>query len=341
VGSILLALAVCLPAWAADVTVGSATAAPGAAATGFIQVPVGSDAALNIPVIVINGAKPGPMLALVAGAQGTEYGGILALEKLAQTVDPALISGSLAIVPLVNPASFQQKVPLNPVDGKNMNRYYPGKPDGTQSERAALAITKQVIEKCDYLIDYHSGGLDGNIRRYSYWTDTGNAARDAVTREMVLAFGLEHIVIRPIPPAGAVTVTRQAQVMGKAAIIVYAGHSGTTDAGDLDALTQGTENVMRYLKMLPGRVKPAQNPLWLERLSVVSADRDGIFYPLSIPDAYVKQGMAIGYITDYFGAPVHEVLSPVSGVVVYIEALPSMKKGDILGYVGELAAEPR
>ena len=98
---------------------------------------------------------------------------------------------------------------------------------------------------------------------------------------------------------------------------------------------------MRYLKMLPGTAKPAQNPLWLERLSVVSADQDGVFYPLAVPEAYVKQGVAIGYITDYFGGSIRDVLSPVSGVVVYIEALPSMKKGDILGYIGELAAEPR
>ena len=334
--SILLTILTCLSANAADVTVGSATAPDGAKATGFVQVPAGSDAALSLPVIVINGAKPGPMLALIAGAQGTEYGGIIALEKLAQSADPASISGSLVIVPLVNPASFQQKVPLNPVDGKNMNRYYPGKADGSQSERAAWAITKQVIEKCDYLIDYHSGGLDGNIRRYSYWTDTGNAARDAVTRGMVLAFGLDHIVIRPVPPGGPVTVTRQAQNIGKPAIIVYAGHAGTTDAGDMQALVQGTEDVMRYLKMLPGSVKPMEHPLWLARLAPISAGEDGIFYPLVLPEAYVERGMPIGSITDYFGVKIRDVLSPVSGVVIYIGAVPSLKKGDNIAYIGEL-----
>jgi len=333
-----------LAAFAADVKVGSANARSGAKATGFLQVPAGSDAGMNLPVIVINGAKPGPMLALIGGSHGTEYASIIALEKLAQMADPELISGSVVILPLVNPASFQQKVPhLNPVDGKNMNRFYPGKVDGTQTERVSWAITKEVVEKCDYLIDFHGGDLDENLRRYSYWADTGNASRNAATRAMVLAFGLDHIIIQkpgPITPGGAVTVTRWAANIGKTPITVEAGHSGTVEAEDVDSLIHGTENVMRHLKMLPGTVKPVEHPLWIGSLSTVSAEQEGIFYPLVLPEAYVKQGMAIGYITDYFGAKIRDVPSPVNGVVVYIGALPSMKKGDSIGYIGELAEDP-
>src|SRR5215475_10695171 len=137
---------------AAALTVGSATAQSGEKANGYISVPAGSDAAASIPVIVVNGAKPGPTLALVAGAHGTEYASIIALERVAQAADPAAVSGALIIAPLLNVASFAQKVPhLNPVDGKNMNRFYPGKPDGTQTERASLALAKQVVGQCDYL----------------------------------------------------------------------------------------------------------------------------------------------------------------------------------------------
>src|SRR5713226_7146521 len=96
--------------------VGTATAAPGQKATGFIEVPAG--------------------------------------------VDPAKVAGTVVILPLVNIQSFLQKVPhVNPVDGKSMNRFYPGKQDGTQTERASWLITKQVVERCDYLIDYHGGDL--------------------------------------------------------------------------------------------------------------------------------------------------------------------------------------
>src|SRR5579872_1540581 len=197
----LLALAFCGVALAADLTVGTATARPGQRATGVLAIPAGVDAASSLAVILINGAKPGPTLALVAGSHGTEYASIVALEKLAESIDPVQLSGAVIIVPLVNPASFAQKVPhLNPVDGKNMNRYYPGKADGTQTERASWAITKQVIEKCDYLVDYHGGDLDENMRKYAYWANTGKADLDATNRGMVLAFGLDHIIIQNFNP---------------------------------------------------------------------------------------------------------------------------------------------
>src|SRR5712691_6075055 len=124
-------------------TVGTATAAQGHKATGYLEVPAGVDPGLRIPVIVLHGAWPGQVLAIVSGAHGTEYASIIAVERLAERVDPTELSGTLLLVPLVKLASLEQKVPhVNPVDGKSMNRFYPGRSDGTQSERAAYVITK-------------------------------------------------------------------------------------------------------------------------------------------------------------------------------------------------------
>jgi len=110
--------------------VGTASAAPGQKATGYLEVPAGVDAGTNIPVVVVNGAKPGPVLALVTGAHGTEYASIIAVERLIVDLDPGTISGTIILIPLVNIASFEQKVPhVNPVDNKSMNRFYPGKAD--------------------------------------------------------------------------------------------------------------------------------------------------------------------------------------------------------------------
>src|SRR5256714_14993601 len=92
-------------------TVGTATAAPGQKATGYLEVPAGVDAATGIPVAVVRGSKPGPVLALVSGAHGTEYASVIALEKLIQEVDPAQVSGTVILIPLVNIQSFLQKVP--------------------------------------------------------------------------------------------------------------------------------------------------------------------------------------------------------------------------------------
>src|SRR5947207_9131865 len=129
-------------------TVGTARAERGHTATGAIEVAAGSDPATSIPVIVVHGARPGPVLAIVSGAHGTEYASIVAVERLIGALDPAEVSGTVILVPLVNRASFDQKVVhVNPVDGKSMNRFYPGRSDGSQTERASYLITKEVVDQ--------------------------------------------------------------------------------------------------------------------------------------------------------------------------------------------------
>ena len=329
-------------AFAADLTVGTATARAGQRVAGVIRIPAGADAATDIPVIVVNGAKPGPTMALVAGAHGTEYASIIALEQLGQSADPASMSGALIILPLLNIASFTQKVPhINPVDGKGLNRLYPGKADGTQTERISAAVASQVVGKADYVIDLHGGDLDENLRRYSYWPKTGNTALDAKSRAMVLAFGLDHIIIQVgAPNPTAITLSRYATDHGKPTVIAEAGHAGTTDAGDVQALVDGIQNVMRHLQMLPGKAAPVQNPVWIGDITTIRAEQDGIFYPLVVPEAYVPKGAVVGYITDFAGGNRVDIHSPLTGIVVYVGAVPSMKKGDTVANIGEIAPTP-
>src|SRR5947207_10235994 len=103
IGAVVLGIAFVIPIAAQDratFTVGTATAARGQRATGTIEVPAGSDAALSIPVAVFHGAKPGPVLALVAGAHGTEYTSIISLEKLISMLNPAEISATVIVITL-------------------------------------------------------------------------------------------------------------------------------------------------------------------------------------------------------------------------------------------------
>ncbi len=324
-------------------TVGTASAAAGEKATGYINVPAGVDAATNIPVVVVHGAKPGPVLAIVAGSHGTEYASIIAVERLIQHLDAKEISGTVILVPLVNVNSFEQKVPhLNPVDGKNMNRMFPGKPDGTQTERASWLITKEVIEPCNYLIDMHGGDLDESLQPYSYWPKTGDEKLDTVTHEMVLAFGLGHIIIdtgRTKDPDDSRYVDNTALTRGKPAITVEAGYAGTVQPEDVNALVRGSVNVMRYLKMLPGTFTPVENPVWFSKVVTGTSAHDGIFYPLVEKRTFVQQGMKLGYITDFFGKTIEDVRAPVTGVVLYICAVPSMKKGNTTVDVGVVATQ--
>jgi hypothetical protein len=343
----VLAVALVATAAAADrsaFVVGTASAAPGQKAYGAIDVPAGVDAGTRIAVAVVHGAKPGPVLALVSGAHGTEYASIVAVSKLIQKLDPAEVSGTVILVPLVNIASFEQKVPhVNPVDGKSMNRFYPGRADGTQTERASFFITREVVEKCDYLIDLHGGDLDEDLRPYSYWTKTGNAKQDAVSRDMVLAFGLDHVIVstdRPKDPSASRYLDSTASTRGKPSITVEAGRAGTVEADDVAALVNGCLSVMSYLKMLPGAPSPVEKPVWIEASKTATSEEAGLFYPSVRRGAYVEQGGKLGYVTDALGRTVFEARSPAAGVVLYICAVPSMKKGDTVANVGVVASSP-
>ena len=322
-------------------TVGTASAARGQKATGYLEVSAGVDAGTNIPVVVVNGAKPGKVLALVSGAHGTEYVSIIAIEKLIAKLDPAQLTGTVILVPLVNIASFEQKVPhVNPVDNKSMNRFYPGKPDGTQTDRVSYAITKQIVDRCDYLIDYHGGDLDENLRPYAYWGPTGHAEQDRISKEMVLAFGLDHIIIwseRPTDPNATRYLDNTATVRGKPSIVAETGHAGTVETDDVNLLVNGTLSTMRVLKMIPGEPHLIENPVWIEKLSDVLADGPGIWYPLVNRGTYVSAGMKLGTITDYFGKVIAEPRAPVSGVVLHVNAVPSLKKGDNIADLGVVA----
>jgi predicted deacylase len=322
-------------------TVGTATAQPGQTATGVIDVPAGTDSGTRIPVVVIRGTRPGPVLALVAGSHGTEYASIIALEKLIGLLDPARVAGTIIIVPLVNILSFEQKVPhVNPVDGKSMNRMYPGRMDGSQTDRASYLITKEVVDRCDHLIDLHGGDLDESLRPYSYWTKTGQEVQDRISREMVLAFGLDHIIIsseRPTDPAASRYLENTATTRGKPSITVEAGHAGTVEPEDVAALVNGCLSVMRYLKILPGEPSMIEHPVWIERIASTISEQTGIFYPLVKRGEYVEQGMKLGYVTDYLGKTIFEARAAAAGVVLYICAVPSMTKGATVANIGVVA----
>jgi predicted deacylase len=278
------------------------------------------------------------VLAIVSGLHGTEYASIIAVESLIERIDPSAVSGTVILVPLVNVNSFEQKVThINPVDGKNMNRTYPGNRNGTQTERASYFITREVVEQCDHLIDLHGGDLDESLRPYSYWTRTGNEKQDAISREMVLAFGLDHIIIstdRPKDPAASRYLENTATTRGKPSITVEAGHAGTVEPEDVEALARGCLSVMQNLKMLPGLPRHIENPVWIVNVLTIGSERNGIFYPLVRRGTFVAEGMVVGYLTDYVGNKILEARAPSAGVVLFVRAIPSMTKGETIANIG-------
>jgi len=324
--------------------IGSASGRSGEKVSGFIDVPDRGDPGAQIPVSIITGANDGPVLALVAGTHGSEPSPIVALQRVRAELDPSQLTGTVVIVHVANVPSFQQRtIYRGPWDQKNLNRVYPGSAIGTTSERIAYAITTEVIDQCDFLIDMHSGDGNEALRPYSYWNKLGvHNGVDQRARELALAFGLDHIVIdrgRPRDPNASVFCSNTAHVRGKPAVTTEAGEVGVPTDEMVEINVRGAFRVMRYLGMIPGPREMVEDPKWIEPSEVLTSPAEGLWYPAVRPDMHVEQGALLGRLTDYFGETIAEVRAPIAGVVLYVVASPAMGKGEPLGMVGAYSAE--
>jgi hypothetical protein len=323
-------------------SVGPVTVQPGEKASGMIPVPAGRDEATQIPISIIHGANPGPVLALVAGNHGYEYTPIIALQRLLPRLDPKQLSGTVILVHVANMPSFLKRtIYYSPVDGKNLNRVYPGKPDGTISERIAYQITKEAIERADYVIDLHCGDGNEALGYYTYW-DTKAGGADVVERskQMALAFGFDHIVMdseRPSDPANSLYCSTTATTRGKPAITIESGGLGATDTESVAKIERGVMSVVRHLKMLAGRPQMVETPLFIDQNAVLRSDATGIFYSLVERNRTVAKGTLLGYVTDFFGKRIFDLRAPFSGTVLYIIATPPISQGEPLAMIGHIA----
>lgn len=319
---------------------GPLVARPGEVVSGFLEVPAGQDPATRIPVTIINGLKPGKVLAAVAGVHPYEYPPILALYRIKNLVNPEELSGTLVLVHIANLPAFQRRtIYYNPYDWKNLNRVFPGDLKGTQSQRIAAVLTEQIVEKVDALIDMHCGDGNEALVPYTYWMLSGDKNLDNITREMALAFGLKHIIIdttRTPDIKNSRYLGNTAIVRKKPAITTEAGFLGRVDEELIEANVKGLLNVMKYFGLLPGQVEFNQDVVWVEKYEVIYSSHDGLFYPKAGLGDFVRQGEVVGIITDYFGNILEKVRAPFTGMLLYVIGTPPCNRGEPLFEVGKI-----
>jgi|SRR5437867_1429478 len=321
-------------------TIGPIVARPGQAATGFIAVPAGVDSGTRIPITIVRGAQAGPTLALIAGTHGSEVAPVVALERVRAALDPARLRGTVLIVHVANMPSFLGRtIYYSPVDGKNLNRVYPGKADGTVSERIAFAITRDIIEAADYLVDMHAGDGNESLRPYTYWSPLGlNARADSIAREMALAWGNDHIVIdtmRPRDRNASVYTQNTAQIRGKPSLTTETGYLGVPVEEMVQRNVDGVFRLLRYLRMLPGDVELVRSPLFFERTEVLRSPATGVWHAKVERGQSVQKGTVVGILTDFFGVTQAEIRAPFGGIMLYVVGTPAMSQGEPLGMIGE------
>ena len=304
----------------------------------MIEVPASIDAGTQIPVTTIRGAEPGPALALIAGNHGYEYPPILALQQFRNRTDPQKLRGTVVLVHVANMPSFLGRtIYFSPVDGKNLNRVYPGRTDGTVSERIAFAITNEVIEKSDYVLDLHCGDGNESLRPYVYQTVTGDKKMDSDIARLARAFGIDHILIdrgRPTDPARSLYCSTTAITRGKPAVTVESGFLGTSDPACVEIIVRGIEGVLLELNMLDSGPAPLSTAIYLDPSEVLASPETGILYPHVERDQTVSKGAVLAHITDFFGKQMAEVQAPFDGVVLYIVATPPITRGQPVACIG-------
>lgn len=323
---------------------GDITAEPGTTVSGRLDVaPLGGDAGTFLPLTVVHGARRGPVLTLVAGIHGSEYAPILAVQRLRPLLDPAEIGGTVVLVHMANlPAFLGRTIYFSPDDRKNLNRLFPGKQDGTLSERIAHVLTEEVIVRSDFLMDIHSG--DGNewLRpSYTgYYAEAGGAEVIEKSRRMAIAFGLDPIVEfkGDLDPDRAIWCGSAAVARGIPSIDVESGEMGLIEDRTIAPIVDGVLSVMRDLGMAPGEPTPTENPLFIRERAYATSEHDGVWEPDPLVEAgqYVAKGARLGVVRDFHGNPLAEIRAPAAGMMLILLGTPPVNRGETIAVIARV-----
>jgi predicted deacylase len=244
------------------------------------------------------------------------------------------LRGSVRAVPVLNLPAFRARTPfLVPGDGKNLNRCFPGNPDGTVADRLAHAAFTQLIVGSDALIDVHAGDMVEALEPFALY-DVGPSEARAL--ELATAYGLGYVIRQEPGPGRAVggTTSTAAAEIGIPAIIAEAGGCGLVEAAAVDAHVRGLDRVLAVLGMTddvaPGAA-PAAAPVRLGRFLWLRAASDGWWEPVVRPGDQVAEGQVLGTVSSLDGAQVlQSVTAPAPGVPMFITSSPAVTAAGLL-----------
>lgn len=287
----------------------------------------------ELPITVVHGIQPGPVVTLSAGTHGDEYAAITALQRLNGQIDPASLAGTLVLVHAANlPALHQPGLShLHPVDGRNLNREFPGDAQGSATQRLARFITEEIVARTDYLADLHSGSANQWLWPHIYAPFVGDPALDARTLAWAKASGMRHVVLygdRPRDPANSISYPNTAMTRGKPGLTLEIGDRGRNDESDVRAYLDALHRLLIHLDMLADTKPPAAGgQVFYERLIDVETTVTGLFEPHCSIGELVDEGALLGVVRDYFGNSLAELRAPARGVVLMLRHAPPVNAG--------------
>lgn len=323
------------------ITIGSITANSGEIAKGSVELNDGETSSF-IPITIVNGKTPGPTLVLIAGIHGSEYSPIIALQRLMPTLDADKISGAVIAVHIANmPAYIGRTIYISPADGKNLNRSFPGKEDGSLTERTAHFLTTQVYPHADALLDIHSGDGNEQLRPswVGYYAEEEDAAVVEASRQMAMIFGLKYANAFKgslTPKSKAIWAGSAAVAMGIPSIDVEAGGMGIINHYAIEQIETGVRRIMDHLNIQKSSLPPVAEPKIFGPRHSIYAPAGGSWFPLVDTEAMVEKGELIGFMTDWHGKRIFEAKAPESGMLILRLEAPPVSEGELLVTVAKI-----
>ena len=292
-----------------------------------------------IPITVFHGVQTGPVLGVTAGVHGFEYPPIVASQRLLKTIDVGALKGTLILVQIANVAGFLGRSAFtNPLDDKNLNRVFPGREDGTITERIAYFLSNEVIGRSDYFIDMHGGDAPEDLMPYvAYYHHDDKPDVSSKGKRLAAAMGFEHVVVFNTngkdyvkPEFPSLYCSAEAFKRDIPAVDVECGRLGMVEEEAVDAIVNGIRSVMGQLEMTDQSPAKTESVAYIWDRSSISSEFEGFFYPARESGDFVKKGMKIGEITNFFGELLSTIFAPRDGIVLYILGTPPVNKGETI-----------
>ncbi|QRM32843.1 N(2)-acetyl-L-2,4-diaminobutanoate deacetylase DoeB [Microvirga sp. VF16] len=232
---------------------------------GFLRLPYSRDDSawgfVTIPITVVRNGS-GPTALLTGGNHGDEYEGPIALFDLAYTLRPEEISGRVIIVPGMNYPALQSATRTSPIDRLNLNRSFPGRPDGTVTEKIADYFQRVLLPMADVVVDCHAGGKTIDFLPFAAAHIVPNKVQQAEAFRMVEAFGAPYSVkMLEIDSVGLFDTA--AEELGKVFVSPELGGGGTATAASVGRTKRGLRNVLTAAGIARGIIEP-QVTQWID-----------------------------------------------------------------------------
>jgi len=285
------------------------------------------DTDYKLPVTVINGAKEGKTVLITAGIHGCEYPSLEAGFELAEELDPAELSGQVVIICPVNVNAFIDRIPyVLPQDGKNINRLFPGNPDGTLGDKIAYVLTHEYQMRADFYIDIHGGDIPEALPPYVYNPGIGEDKEClAIAEQAALHVLSAEYRLKSSATTGAYN---SCAILGVPSILIERGGLGVWSQEEKDVYKKDIINVMKFLEVYPGEAELPEKPAKLiTRGAYLDATASGRWYPaVALGDKVVK-GQKLGEIKDIFGNVLAEYSAEFDATVLMLTMSLAVKEG--------------